>query len=288
VEAHAAARKHAAVAEYARRRPEPGGPIAGAAQVPAYWDEFAPDELAWALAESRWAMTGLLDLACGLAADLPGTMAGFRADPGVPGHRRVPPGVPGQRLQRGVLVPAGAAPAGPVERGGDGLLRSGFEADGDPMMRHSQARIAPSSPASSTVRRADPPRVMVRMMMSVKPSSAKGASCPATDRGSPKATAPSGSPVAGVHERVAYPFCLGPVPGDEHVLADRYAGEMDVMTDARFPVQVHRRGGALDGEIGRGHTSTCPAGPPCRSIAAPGRRSTIPSRGLAGARNAHL
>ncbi len=77
VEAHAAARKHAAVAELARRRPEPGCAVEGAAQIPRYWDEFVPDELAWALAESRWAAEGLLDLSCELAAKLPGTMAAF-------------------------------------------------------------------------------------------------------------------------------------------------------------------------------------------------------------------
>ncbi len=79
VEAHAAARKHAAVAELVRRRPEPGCAVDGGAGIPEYWDEFVPDELAWALAESRWAATGLLDLSCALAADLPGTMAAFRS-----------------------------------------------------------------------------------------------------------------------------------------------------------------------------------------------------------------
>ena len=43
-EAHAAARKHAAVAEFIRRRPYPGYPLQGPAQMPAAWDEFAGDE----------------------------------------------------------------------------------------------------------------------------------------------------------------------------------------------------------------------------------------------------
>ena len=38
--------------------------------------------------------------------------------------------------QRGTLVPAGAAPAGPVERGGEGLFRGGLEAGGDSAGRH--------------------------------------------------------------------------------------------------------------------------------------------------------
>jgi hypothetical protein len=56
---------------------------------------------------------------------------GPEADPGVCGHRRMPPRVAGQRRQRGTLVAAGAAPAGPVQRGGDGLLRGHLEADRD-------------------------------------------------------------------------------------------------------------------------------------------------------------
>ena len=46
VEAHAAARKHAAVAEFIRRRPEPGCAPEGAAQMPASWDEFTVTEVA--------------------------------------------------------------------------------------------------------------------------------------------------------------------------------------------------------------------------------------------------
>jgi len=79
VEAHAAARKHAAVAEFVRRNPEPGCALEGPAQMPYVWDEFVPVEVASALAESRWAAEGLLDLACELAVKLPGTAAAFRS-----------------------------------------------------------------------------------------------------------------------------------------------------------------------------------------------------------------
>ena len=53
VEAHAAARKLAAAAELIRRNPGPGCAPEGAARMPAAWDEFAADQLACALAESR-------------------------------------------------------------------------------------------------------------------------------------------------------------------------------------------------------------------------------------------
>ena len=79
LEAHAAARKHAGVAELARRRPEPGCAVLGDAQIPQAWDEFTPDELACALAESRWAAEAILDLACDLQVKLPGTAAAFRS-----------------------------------------------------------------------------------------------------------------------------------------------------------------------------------------------------------------
>jgi Domain of unknown function (DUF222) len=78
VEAHAAARKHAAVAEFLRRRPEPGCPLEGPAQMPAAWDEFTVTELAAVLGESRGAAEGLLDLAHDLEVKLPGTRAAFR------------------------------------------------------------------------------------------------------------------------------------------------------------------------------------------------------------------
>lgn len=79
VEAHAAARKHAAVAEIIRRCPEPGCTPAGEARMPEMWDEFLADELASALAESRYAAENILDLARYLEAKLPGTKAAFRS-----------------------------------------------------------------------------------------------------------------------------------------------------------------------------------------------------------------
>jgi Domain of unknown function (DUF222) len=63
VEAHAAARKLAAIAELARRNPAPED------------EEFAADELANALAESRGRAGDLIDLAQTLQTRLPGTMA---------------------------------------------------------------------------------------------------------------------------------------------------------------------------------------------------------------------
>src|SRR5207237_72393 len=53
IEAHAAARKHAAVAELIRRRPAPGRGLEGPARMPRSWDEFTAAELSYALAESR-------------------------------------------------------------------------------------------------------------------------------------------------------------------------------------------------------------------------------------------
>jgi hypothetical protein len=46
VEACAAARKHAAVAEFIRRRPRPGCPLEGPAQLPESWDESITAEVA--------------------------------------------------------------------------------------------------------------------------------------------------------------------------------------------------------------------------------------------------
>jgi hypothetical protein len=63
VEAHAAARKLAAMAELARRSPEPGD------------QEFIADEVAHALAESRSRAEVLIDLARTLQTRLPGTAA---------------------------------------------------------------------------------------------------------------------------------------------------------------------------------------------------------------------
>jgi Domain of unknown function (DUF222) len=78
VEAHAAARKHAAIAEFTRRRPEPGCVPEGPAQMPAAWDEFTVTELAAVLGESRGAAEDLLDLAHDMEVKLPGTKAAFR------------------------------------------------------------------------------------------------------------------------------------------------------------------------------------------------------------------
>src|SRR5689334_11130360 len=63
VEAHAVARKLAAIAELARRSPEPGD------------QEFIADEVAYALAESRSRAGVLIDLAQTLQTRLPGTAA---------------------------------------------------------------------------------------------------------------------------------------------------------------------------------------------------------------------
>ena len=79
VQAHAAARKHAAVAEFIRRRAAAGCGLEGPGRMPAVWDEFAPVELAAVLGESRWAADGLLEVAEALEARLPGTKAAFRA-----------------------------------------------------------------------------------------------------------------------------------------------------------------------------------------------------------------
>ncbi len=78
VQAHAAARKHAAVAEFLRRRAARGFAPEGPAAMPAAWDEFAPVELAAVLGESRWAADQLLDVAHDLEVKLPGTRAAFR------------------------------------------------------------------------------------------------------------------------------------------------------------------------------------------------------------------
>ena len=78
VEAHASARKHAAVAELIRRRPGPGSVLEGPAQMPTVWDEFTVTELALMLGESRGAAEDLLDRAHDLEVKLPGTKAAFR------------------------------------------------------------------------------------------------------------------------------------------------------------------------------------------------------------------
>jgi hypothetical protein len=78
-EAHASARKHAAVAELIRRRPGRGCALEGPAQMPAWWDEFTNAELAPALGQSRGSADDLLGLAHDLEVKLPGTRAAFRS-----------------------------------------------------------------------------------------------------------------------------------------------------------------------------------------------------------------
>ena len=77
VEAHAAARKHAAVAEVMRRRPAPGVVLEGPARMPEVWDEFTASELTAVLAVSRWDADAMLALAHDLEVKLPGTKAAF-------------------------------------------------------------------------------------------------------------------------------------------------------------------------------------------------------------------
>jgi hypothetical protein len=79
VEAHASARKHAAVAELVRRRPAPGAAVAGPAQMPEGWHEFTGRELGAVLGVSAGDAEQILDLAWALEVCLPGTKAAFRA-----------------------------------------------------------------------------------------------------------------------------------------------------------------------------------------------------------------
>ena len=73
-----AARKLAAAAELIRRRPEPGCPLEGPAQMPAACGEFTAEELACALAEHRGRAEDLLTIAAALESRLPGTRAALR------------------------------------------------------------------------------------------------------------------------------------------------------------------------------------------------------------------
>jgi hypothetical protein len=79
VEAHMAARKNAAVAEFIRRRPARGFALQGQAQMPAAWDEFLTTELAPALGQCRGDAEDMLWLALDLQVKLPGTWAAFLA-----------------------------------------------------------------------------------------------------------------------------------------------------------------------------------------------------------------
>src|ERR1700749_672629 len=78
VEAWSPARKHAAAAEFIRRRPHPDCPPPDPAQLPEAWDESITAEVAGVLAESRWAADAMLGLAYDLEVKLPGTAAAFR------------------------------------------------------------------------------------------------------------------------------------------------------------------------------------------------------------------
>ena len=78
-EAAACSLKHAALAEFTRRRPAPGCAPDGPAGMPAEREEFAGDEIAQLLAEGRGTAEGMLDLARDLEVRLPGTRAAFRA-----------------------------------------------------------------------------------------------------------------------------------------------------------------------------------------------------------------
>ena len=78
-EATACSLKHAALAEFTRRRPAPGSAPEGRAQLPVERDEFAGDEIAQLLAEGRGTAEAMLDLAWDLEVRLPGTKAAFRA-----------------------------------------------------------------------------------------------------------------------------------------------------------------------------------------------------------------
>ena len=59
-EAYVCVRKHAAVAEFIRRRAEPGCGADAVSAMPAVWDEFAADELRLLLAEHRGAAEDLM------------------------------------------------------------------------------------------------------------------------------------------------------------------------------------------------------------------------------------
>ena len=77
-EASACSLKHAAVVELIRRRPAPGCTLEGQARMPECWEEFAGDEIRWALAETRHAAEAMLHLAHALEVKLPGTREAFR------------------------------------------------------------------------------------------------------------------------------------------------------------------------------------------------------------------
>ena len=79
VEAYVSSRKHAAVAEFIRRRPAQGCVLQGPAQMPAGFDEFAVRELGAVLGETRGIAEDILSLSYALEVSLPGTKAAFRS-----------------------------------------------------------------------------------------------------------------------------------------------------------------------------------------------------------------
>ncbi|HEV2259012.1 MAG TPA: DUF222 domain-containing protein [Streptosporangiaceae bacterium] len=76
--AYDSARMHAAIAELARRRPDPGCPPVGPGQIPEGVDEFLPREVASILAETSAAAGDMVSLGCELEVNLPGTKAAYR------------------------------------------------------------------------------------------------------------------------------------------------------------------------------------------------------------------
>jgi Domain of unknown function (DUF222) len=78
-EAAMAAGKHAAVAEFIRRRPAPGCAVQGPARMPEGVEEFAGRELGVVLGVSQREAGEVLDLAWYLEVSLPGTKEAFRA-----------------------------------------------------------------------------------------------------------------------------------------------------------------------------------------------------------------
>src|ERR1700684_465495 len=79
VQAYVSSRKHAAVAEFIRRRPAQGCVLDGPGQMPEGFDEFAVRELGAVLGETRGIAEDILCLAYQLEVSLPGTRAAFRS-----------------------------------------------------------------------------------------------------------------------------------------------------------------------------------------------------------------
>ena len=78
-EAYASSRKHAAVAEFIRRRPAAGAALTSLTQLPEGWHEFAGRELGAVLGCPAGDAEALLGLAWHLEVNLPGTRAAFHA-----------------------------------------------------------------------------------------------------------------------------------------------------------------------------------------------------------------